>query len=87
MNGHNGLHMTKSIKEDTILLSEDFQKISATFLDGYADFVRKGFPAGTIALAMLGATLNLYEMFDLQGELPELLRGVADSIEDKAEKS
>lgn len=87
MNGHNGLHMSNGGKEDAILLSEDFLKISETFLDGYADFVRKGFPAGTIALAMLGATLNLYEMFDMQSELPDLLRGVADNIENKAEKS
>jgi hypothetical protein len=40
-----------------------------------------GSPASEIAWAMLGATLNIYEMFGLRNELPSLFRNLADEIE------
>ncbi|WP_296676794.1 hypothetical protein [Novosphingobium sp.] len=59
----------------------DFSEISETMVNGYARLVRLGMPGHTVALAMLGATVNLYRMFGLDEELPELLRGLATSIE------
>ena len=51
-------------------------------LDGYVELVRKGKPDQAIALAMMGATLNFYEMFGMLEDLPDFLRSLADRIED-----
>lgn len=51
-------------------------------LAGYVDLVRQGKPDQTIAFAMMGATLNFYDMFGLNAGLPQLLRSIADRIED-----
>ncbi|MBC2665228.1 hypothetical protein H7F51_06835 [Novosphingobium flavum] len=59
----------------------DFTEVSAAMLEGYAKFVRVGLPGQTVALAMLGATINLYEMFGMRGDLPEILRAMASRIE------
>lgn len=67
--------------ENSSLHFSDFSEISETMMDGYARFVRLGLPGHTVALAMLGATVNLYRMFGLDKELPDLLRGLATSIE------
>ena len=60
----------------------DFLVVSQTMLDGYARFARLGLPSHTIALAMLGGTLNLYDLFGMRAELPELLRTIADRLDD-----
>jgi hypothetical protein len=59
----------------------EFRMVSQTMLDGYSRFVSLGLPAPTVARAMLGGTLNLYCLFGMEAELPELLRGLADRIE------
>ena len=59
----------------------DFVEVAESLMDGYAKLISKGSPASTVALAMLGATLNLYEMLGMRAELPDLLRSVADQIE------
>ena len=59
----------------------DFVAVAESLMDGYAKLIRNGAPASTVALAMLGATLNMYEMLGMRSELPALLRGVADQIE------
>lgn len=71
--------------DETSLDQGEFSKIAELFLNSYTDIVQKGFPAGTIALAMLGATLNMYKMFELQADLPDILRSVADRIEGESE--
>jgi len=62
---------------------EEFLEISESMMNGYARFVKLGLPGPMIALAMLGATVNLYEMFDMRDELPELLRALANRLEDQ----
>lgn len=59
----------------------DFVEVAESLMDGYAKLIRNGSPASTVALAMLGATLNMYEMLGMRAELPDLLRSVADQIE------
>ncbi|WP_343612219.1 hypothetical protein [Novosphingobium sp.] len=59
----------------------DFAEVAQVFTDSYARLIRNGSPASEIAWAMLGATLNIYEMFGLRNELPSLFRNLADEIE------
>lgn len=59
----------------------DFMEVSESFTEGYARFVRLGLPCQTIGLAMLNATVNLYHMFGMQQDLPDLFRLLADKIE------
>jgi hypothetical protein len=59
----------------------EFQEVSENFMRGYKRFVDLGFPSETIGLAMLGATINMYNMLEIRKALPELLRKVADKIE------
>ncbi|WP_150125009.1 hypothetical protein [Tsuneonella mangrovi] len=63
----------------------DFIAVSETMMKGYSRFIDLGLPRHTIALAMLGGALNLYDMFDMRPELPELLRSIADRIENGSE--
>jgi hypothetical protein len=62
----------------------DFVEVAESLMDGYAKLISKGSPASTVALAMLGATLNMYEMLGMRSELPDLLRTVADQIESES---
>jgi hypothetical protein len=59
----------------------EFQQVSEDFLRGYKRFVDLGFPSEAIALAMLGATINMYTMMEMHKELPDLFRQLADRIE------
>ena len=59
----------------------DFMDVSNSFVEAYTRMLQSGMPQDSIAAAMLGATVNVYEMFGLRMELPELLREVADEIE------
>ena len=68
--------------EQSTVHFSDYAGVMQSMLDGYAELVRKGKPDQTIALAMMGATLNFYEMFGLSSHLPHLLRSLADRIED-----
>jgi hypothetical protein len=59
----------------------DFVEVTESLLDGYARFSKLGLPDQTIALAMLGATINLYGLFGMRGDLPAIFRSLADRIE------
>jgi hypothetical protein len=59
----------------------EFQEVSEDFLKGYRRFVDLGFPSEAIGLAMLGATVNMYMILEIQKQLPDLLRKLADRIE------
>jgi len=76
-----GLHLLLEDDQSTIHFS-DYAAITQTMLDGYVELVRKGKPDQAIALAMMGATLNFYEMFGMLEDLPDFLRSLADRIED-----
>ena len=78
-----GLH--ELMLDESSLHFSDFVEAAETFVDSYSKFVRQGMPGPTVALAMLGATLNMYDMFGKKGELPDLLRMVADKIEEEGE--
>ena len=60
----------------------EFAEVSNSFVEGYARFVSLGIPSQTIGLAMLGATVNIYDLFGMGRELPDLLRTLADKLED-----
>jgi hypothetical protein len=59
----------------------EFQEVSENFMLGYKRFVDLGFPSETIGLAMLGATINMYNMLEIRKQLPDLLRNLALRIE------
>ena len=63
----------------------DFLAVSESMMSGYAKFAALGMPRNSIALAMLGGAINLYQMFSLQAELPTLLRSIADFMESDKE--
>lgn len=63
----------------------DFLAVSQTMMSGYAKFAALGLPRNSIALAMLGGAINLYQLFNLQAELPRLLRSIADFMESESE--
>jgi hypothetical protein len=77
-----GLH--ELILDKNQLELSDFAEVSASMMEGYARFVSIGVPGQTIALAMLGATVNLYDMFGMRGDLPDILRGMASRIEQES---
>lgn len=77
--------MNELLMDRGALHFSEFSSISDGMMDGYAHFVRLGLPGHTVALAMLGGALNLYDMFGLRASLPELLRNVADSIDARGE--
>lgn len=58
-----------------------FEEISQDFLHGYRRLAEEGMVPAMIAHAMLGAAINLYEVFGMTRDLPSLLRGVADRLE------
>ena len=69
------------LAEKDTLHHTDFVAVSEAMMDGYARFVEMGLPKHTIALAMLGGAINLYDLFEMGGDLPGLLRAVADQLE------
>ena len=66
---------------DKLAISE-LAEVSSLMMEGYARFIGAGVPGQTVALAMLGATINLYDMFDMRADLPDLLRIMAGRIEE-----
>ena len=59
----------------------NLETVSTSLLDGYARLVTTGLRPDAVGLAMLGATVNLYEMFDMSDALPSALRIMAERIE------
>ena len=72
-------------KGDSALDINDFLEVSDALLNGYFDLVNKGQSPPTIGLAMLGATVNLYHMFNMEQELVHLLRVVANGLDCKSD--
>lgn len=69
------------LKDEESFLIRDFEEVADSFVEGYSRFVQLGVPGSTIGLAMLGATINLYSMFGMREELPNLFRSLADKME------
>lgn len=59
----------------------DLVEVSDSLMAGYARFVRQGLPGEMVGVAMLGATINFYDIFEMRSKLPHLLRSLADRIE------
>jgi len=55
--------------------------VSKQLMASYAKVAELGLPPHAVALAMLGATVNLFDAYGLGEQLPELLRATADLIE------
>lgn len=70
-------------KDESSLHFSDFIEVSESFIKGYSRFEKLGMPGKTVCLAMLGATLNMFNMLGMADELPHLLRHLADEIEDE----
>jgi hypothetical protein len=69
------------VGEDAPFHFAEFEDVSRSMLNGYARLTQLGLPGETVAHAMLGATVNLYQMFDMHDDLPELLRALALRLE------
>lgn len=67
--------------QSDIINFRELVEVSDSLMAGYARFARHGLPSEAIGIAMLGATLNLYDVFGMKDDLPRLLRGLADRIE------
>ena len=68
-------------EDEDVPLYAQFESVSQDFLQGYQRLVEKGMLPVTVASAMLGATINLYEMFGMRADLPGMLRTMADRLE------
>ena len=55
--------------------------VSESLLGGYARLAERGMPSEAVGAAMMGALMNLYRMFEMEADLPGLLRVLADRIE------
>lgn len=64
-----------------VLHAEEMTDVANDLLRGYLALIERGHHQRTIAEAMLGATVNLFDVLDLNGELPALLRAIADRVE------
>jgi hypothetical protein len=68
-------------EDDAVPIYPRFESVSHDFLQGYRRLVEEGMLPVTVASAMLGATINLYEMFGMRADLPGMLRTMADRLE------
>lgn len=67
--------------DEALPLYASFDGVSRDFLEGYRRLVEEGMMPVTVASAMLGATVNLYDMFGMRSDLPAMLRAMADRLE------
>lgn len=58
-----------------------FAEVADLLTVGYERLVQRGVKGQVVAHAMLGATLNLYDLFEMSAELPSFFRELADYIE------
>ena len=75
----------KTFDPDSAVHFSDMIEVSDMLMAGYARFVGQGMPREMVGFAMLGATMNLYDLFGMQASLPKILRGLADRIDQKTD--
>jgi hypothetical protein len=68
--------------EDDELQSQEMMTVANDLLRGYLALTQRGYHPRTVAMAMMGATINLFDVLDLNRELPSLLRAIADRVEE-----
>ncbi len=67
--------------EDSQIDFRLFSNVSERFLTEYQQLQRQGLPGQTVALAMLYATMNMYALVGSQQLLPQVLRVLADKLD------
>lgn len=67
--------------DESSLHFSDFADVADSFVKSYARMVGLGASERAIGLAMLGATVNMYSLFGMEEELPDILRMMADKLE------
>ena len=67
--------------EGSELSFSDFVEVSDKLFGGYCDLLEKGGTPPAIAMAMLGTTVNLYRLFEMEGDLAPLLRAIANDLD------
>ncbi|MET0251542.1 MAG: hypothetical protein ABW203_05120 [Novosphingobium sp.] len=68
-----------SVERD-LVESEEMMLVANDLLRGYLTLTARGYHPRTVAMAMMGATVNLFDALELNGELPGLLRAIADRV-------
>ena len=76
-----GLH--PDLSDQSSLSYSDFKEVADMLTVGYQRLVDRGLSGQMVAYAILGATVNLYDIFGLSHDLPHLFRELADRIESK----
>lgn len=66
---------------DHVLDAEDMIDVANDLLRSYLVLIERGHQQAAIAEAMLGATINLFEVLDPGAEIPDVLRALAERIE------
>jgi hypothetical protein len=64
------------------LQSEEMMAVANDLLRGYLALTERGYHPRTVAMAMMGATVNLFDVLDLNAELPPLLRAIAERVDE-----
>ncbi len=75
-----------STKAEETLDFRDLLEVSDALMAGYMRLARKGAAKESVGVAMLCAAINIYDVFEMRSELPDLLRGLASRIESDAEE-
>lgn len=78
--------LSSSLDKGQPLDFRDLVEVSDALMSGYLRLARKGAAKESVGVAMLCAAVNIYDVFDMRAELPELLRGLARRIEADAEE-
>ncbi|MEO0061573.1 MAG: hypothetical protein RLZZ08_133 [Pseudomonadota bacterium] len=66
---------------------KDFAPISEQFVESYGRLAKLGLPASAVAVAMMQATINFYNVFGMGDQLPKMLRLMAEMLEFRGEPS
>jgi hypothetical protein len=69
------------------LLAEDMAAVANELLRGYMALSGRGYRPRRIAFAMMGATINLFDVLDLNAELLPLLRATEDRVKGRHRSS
>lgn len=63
----------------------DLVEVSDAFAAGYLRLAREGASKRSVGITMLYAAVNVFDLFDMRAELPELLRCLASEIDSGVE--
>ena len=81
MQTNNDLGSDPGPAEEDVILADEMGEVANELLRGYLALIERGHHQSTIAEAMLAATVNLFDVLDLNNEVPALLRTIADRLD------